>query len=81
MLRLVELALFLSPFLTFAAWRFFATESGPSIRFVIGVACLVALLAVALVWLGEDRAISPDSAYAPARFEGGHVIAGHGVPP
>ena len=36
MLRLVELALFLSPFLIFAAWRFFAIESGPSIRIVAG---------------------------------------------
>lgn len=80
MLRLVELALFLSPFLVFAAWRFFAIEAGPSIRFVVGVACLVAVLAAALVWLGADRAISPDSAYAPARLENGRIVPGHGVP-
>ncbi len=80
MLRLVELALFLSPFLVFAAWRFFAIEAGPSIRFVVVVACAVAVMAAALVWLGEDRAIPPNSAYAPARLENGHIIAGHGVP-
>ena len=80
MLRLVELALFLSPFLVFAAWRFFAIESGPSIKFVVGVACFVAVIAAALVWFGEDRAIPPDNAYAPARLENGHIVAGHGVP-
>ena len=80
MLRLVELALFLSPFLVFAAWRFFAIEAGPSILFVVGAACVVAIVAAALVWLGEDRAIPPNSAYAPARLENGHIIGGHGVP-
>lgn len=80
MLRLVELALFLSPFIVFAAWRFFAIESGPSIRFVVVAACVVAVLAAALVWLGDDRAIPGDNGYAPARFENGHIVAGHGVP-
>jgi uncharacterized protein DUF6111 len=81
MLRLVELALFASPFLVFAGWRYFASGSGPSIRVVAAAACVVIVLAVALLWLGEDRAISPHDAYAPARFENGHIIAGHGVPP
>jgi hypothetical protein len=80
MLRLVELALFLSPFLAFAAWRYFSSEPGPSTRIVIAAACLIIVLAVALIWLGGDRAISPHDAYAPARYEDGHIIAGHGVP-
>ena len=32
MLRLVELALFLAPFVVFAVWRFMALEDGPPIR-------------------------------------------------
>lgn len=80
MLRLVELALFLSPFLAFGAWRYFSSEPGPSIRVLIAAVCVVVVLAAALMWLGEDRAISPHDAYAPARYENGHIIAGHGVP-
>ncbi len=80
MLRLVELALFLSPFVAFAAWRYFSSEPGPSIPVIIGVACVIIMVAVALIWLGEDRAISPNDAYAPARYENGHIVAGHGVP-
>lgn len=80
MLRLVELALFLSPFLAFAAWRYYADGPGPSTQIVVGAACVVILLAVALIWLGKDRAIPSDDAYAPARFENGHIVAGHGVP-
>jgi hypothetical protein len=80
MLRLVELALFLLPFVAFAGWRYFSSEQGPSIRIVIGAACVILMLAVALMWLGGDRAISPHDVYAPARYENGHVIAGHGVP-
>lgn len=80
MLRLIELALFLSPFLAFAAWRYFYSDPGPSIRIVIVAACVVLILAVALVWLGADRAIPPNDAYAPARYENGRIVGGHGVP-
>jgi hypothetical protein len=80
MLRLAELALFLTPFAVFIIWRFFAMEHGPSKSLLIGVACFVALLAGALIWLSEDRAMPPDTDYAPARFENGRIISGHGVP-
>jgi hypothetical protein len=80
MLRLVELALFLSPFAIFAAWRFVGTGSGPPLRLVIGAACVVIVLAALMVWLGEDRAIPPGASYAPPRLENGHIISGHGVP-
>jgi len=80
MLRLVELALFLSPFLAFATWRYFSSGPGLSNRVVFSAACVIVILAAALMWLGEDRAISPHDAYAPARYENGRIIAGHGVP-
>jgi hypothetical protein len=79
MLRLAELALFLTPFAVFIIWRFFAIEHGPSKALLIGIACFVALLACALIWLSEDRALPPGTDYAPPRFENGHIIAGHGV--
>jgi hypothetical protein len=79
MLRLVELALFLAPFAVFVAWRFLAFEGGPPTRVVVGVACLLALLAGALIWLSEEDSLPPGTGYAPARFQDGKVVAGHGV--
>jgi hypothetical protein len=80
MLRLAELALFLTPFVIFLVWRFVAIEHGPPKALIIGAACFVALLAGALIWLSEDRAMAPDTDYAPARFENGRIVSGHGVP-
>jgi len=80
MLRLVELALFLTPFVAFAAWRFMAMESGPSVRVVIGAACLLAVLAGLLVWLSEKQALPPGASYEPARLQDGKVISGHAAP-
>jgi len=77
MLRLVELALFLAPFAAFAAWRFLATEGGPSTKLVVGTACVLALLAAALLWLSQDKALAPGADYQPARLEGGRVVSGH----
>ena len=80
MLRLVELALFLTPFIAFAAWRLLATEGGPSVRLVIGAACLLAVLAGLLVWLSREDALPPGASYEPARLEDGKVISGHAAP-
>ena len=81
MLRLVELALFLAPFAVFAVWRFMAMEGGPPVRFVVGAACLLAVLAGALIWLSQEDALPPGASYEPARLENGKVVAGHAAPP
>ena len=80
MLRLVELALFLSPFVFFAIWRAVGTDGGPSMRLVVAAACVLALLAGTLVWLSLHQALPPGTAYAPARLEDGRIVAGHGAP-
>ena len=59
MLRLVELALFLAPFVVFAVWRFMAIEGGPPVRVVVGAACVLAVLAGALIWLSQEDALPP----------------------
>jgi hypothetical protein len=79
MLRFVELALFLSPFVFFAIWRAVGTDGGPSMRLVVAAACVLALLAGTLVWLSLDQALPPGTAYAPARLEDGRIVAGHGA--
>ncbi len=81
MLRFVELALFVSPFVFFAIWRAVGAAGGPSLRMVAAAACVLAVLAGVLIWLSQDEALPPGTAYAPARFEDGRIIAGHGADP
>jgi len=76
MLRLVELALFLAPFVLFALWRFMAVEGGPSVRIVAIAACVLALLAGALIWLSQDEALPPGATYEPARLQNGKIVSG-----
>lgn len=80
MLRLVELALFITPFAVFAIWRFVALDGGPPVRVVVGAACVLAVLAALLVWLSQDDALPPGAGYEPPRLENGKVIAGHAAP-
>jgi hypothetical protein len=80
MLRFVELALFLSPFVFFAIWRAVGTEGGPSMPMVAAAAFVLVLLAGALVWLSLHQALPPGTAYAPARLEDGKIVSGHPVP-
>ena len=80
MLRLVELALFLAPFVVFAVWRFMAVEGGPSVSVVVASACVLAVLAGALVWLSQENALPPGAGYEPARLEDGKIVSGHAAP-
>jgi hypothetical protein len=80
MLRLVELVLFLTPFAVFIVWRVVDKGSAPSLRLVIAAGCVLLVLAGALIWLSEDRALPPGSTYQPARLENGQIVAGHATP-
>ena len=80
MLRLVELALFLTPFAAFVVWRLAAMERGPSMQLVGATACVVVLLIGALVWLSQEEALPPGTVYVPPHVEDGRVVAGHAVP-
>ena len=80
MLRLVELALFLAPFVVFAVWRFMALEGGPPVGVVVGAACVLAVLAAALIWLSQEDALPPGVSYEPPRLQDGKVISAHGAP-
>ncbi len=80
MLRLVEIGLFLAPFIVFAVWRFMAVEGGPPVRIVVGMACVLVLVAGALIWLSRDEALPPGVSYEPARLQDGKVVSGHAAP-
>ena len=80
MLRLVELALFLAPFVLFAVWRFSAMEAGPPVRLIAAAAGLLVVLVVSLVWLHREAALPPGTGYEPPHWEDGHVVSGRAVP-
>jgi len=80
MLRFVELALFLAPFVVFAAWRLLAGGGGPSRKLVVTATCVVVVVAGALYWLNREQAIAPGLRYVPAQLEDGHVVPGHAEP-
>ena len=80
MLRLLELFLFLFPFGAFALWRVLAPARGPSPAFVAALAAVLALLAGGLIWYSRQEALPGNTVYAPAQFEHGRLVPGHGVP-
>jgi hypothetical protein len=80
MLRLLELALFLSPFVAFALWRLLAPARPPSARAVALAAGVLAVLAGALFWYSREDVLPPGTEYAPAQLQDGRLVPGHAVP-
>lgn len=80
MLRLVEFALFLSPFAAFALWRLLAPRRWPSARLVALAAGMLALLAGALFWFSRQDALTGNTPYAPAQFRDGRLVPGGAGP-
>ena len=80
MLRLVELALFLLPFAAVRRLAVLGVRAGPSIRVVAAAACVAIVLAAGSDLVrAEDRAhVASATPMCRARFENGHIIAGHG---
>ena len=81
MLRLLEILLFLTPFVAFGLWRLAAPAGAPSPRAVVATAAMLLLLAGALLWFSRQDVLPPNAVYAPAQFHDGHVVPGRGVPP
>jgi hypothetical protein len=79
-MRFVEIALFLSPFLVFAAWRLTTPSAGPSRGVLAASAALLALLLAALLWFHGQDALPPGTAYVPATLQDGRIVPAHGAP-
>ena len=76
MLRLSELALFLTPFALFGGWWFLGTRA----RWLLWSAVAVlAVLGAVIAWLGVSQRLEPHQVYIPARLQDGHIVAGHGI--
>jgi hypothetical protein len=80
MLRLIEVALFLTPFAAFLAWRLTSAGGGPSPTFVAVTAGCVIVLLVGLLWYGGAGSLGRGQTYVPARLEDGRIVPGHAAP-
>jgi len=78
-MRFVELALFLAPFVIFAAWRMTTPMGRPSPRLIAASVALVALLFATLLWFHREGALPPGTTYVPAQQQNGRIVPGHGA--
>jgi hypothetical protein len=81
MSRMIEVVLFLTPFLGFAAWRLLFPSPSPPLWLMYGLAGFVVLLLLALVWSRHLDAGDSHETYVPARLVGGHVVPAQKAPP
>ena len=78
MIRLIELALFLTPFALFAAWWVLGAAATPRI---LAAACVaLGVLGGGLLWFGTHRQMDPGERYVPAHLENGRILPAIGVP-
>lgn len=80
MLRLVEVALFLTPFAVVAIWRLLLLARGPSIRLVVALGMIVVLLAGTLLWLRGEDAEPPTAIYIPSHMQNGRIVPSSDAP-
>jgi hypothetical protein len=78
--RIIEIVLFLTPFLTFAAWRLWFPSPLPPVWMIYGLGGFVVVMLAALFWLRQVDAGGPHEAYVPARLIDGHVAPAERAP-
>lgn len=78
MIRVAEVALFLSPILAYLLWRRFGTAAPTRASLLV---MLVGLLVIGagLVWSGLQERHPEGTRYVPAEMRDGRVVSGHGV--
>jgi hypothetical protein len=82
MSRIIEIVLFLAPFLGFAVWRLWFPSPVPPLWLMYGLAAFVGLLLLALAWVWHLEAGDANQPYVPAQLHDGRVVSGHpGTPP
>ena len=72
--RIIEIVLFLTPFLTFAAWRLLFPSPVPPLWMIYGLGAFVIVMLLALFWARQMDASDANEAYIPARLGDGRVI-------
>lgn len=76
-MRWAELALFLSPFALYAAWKIAAARAQPAVLW--STIAAVALLAAGIIWFGLSHRLDRGETYVPAQWEHGRIVPGHGA--
>ncbi len=81
MSRMIEIVLFLTPFLSFAAWRLLFPSPLPPLWLIYSLTGFLVLMLLALVWSRQFDAGDPQEGYVPAQLIDGHVVPAHRAPP
>lgn len=77
MSRAIEIILFLTPFVAFAAWRLWFPSPLPPLGLVYAMATFVGLMLTGLLWVSHREARDAHQAYVPAVMRDGRIIPGH----
>ena len=79
--RIIEIVLFLIPFLGFATWRLLFPSPQSPLWLTSGLAGFVVLMLLALLWAWHFDATDADQRYIPAQLHDGHVVPARRTPP
>jgi hypothetical protein len=74
MLRVVEVALFLAPFVMFFVWRMLLPSGGPSRTVVMAAVGVLVLLLASLIILRGEEAEPADTTYVPSQMKDGRIL-------
>ena len=77
MSRIIEIVLFLTPFIGFAAWRLLFPSPLPPLWLMGGLAGFAVLMFAALVWVRHLDAGDADRPYVPAELHDGRIVPAH----
>jgi hypothetical protein len=75
--RLIEILLFLTPFVGFAVWRLVVPSERPPMWLVTGAVGFVVVMLALLIWLRARDASDALQTYVPAQLRDGRVVPGH----
>lgn len=81
MSRMIEIVLFLAPFLSFAAWRLLFPSPLPPLLLIYGLTGFVILMLLALIWSRHFDAGDAQEGYVPAQLIDGRVAPAQRGPP
>jgi Family of unknown function (DUF6111) len=79
MLRLTEIAMFISPFLLFGVWWFAAARGVPDTATVAVAAGVLLVVFGVLLWFSQEGSLQGNAVYVPAQLEDGRIVPGHGA--
>ena len=79
--RIIEIVLFLTPFVTFAVWRLLFPSPLPPLWLVGTLFGFVVLMLLALLWLWALDAGDANLTYVPDELHNGRVVTHPGAPP